>query len=655
MCILNGDIHRLMVWLNGLTGMTKMNFNRILFILLLVLINCNLLGQSTSIENLPYFQALGRRLHPSEIINIQHIQKPSGHYSTYDWTNVIDRTWGPGLSTTEKLRIFDLVWNNIDQNYGGFVNFNVDIDSLKQLWRPEIEEGVSRGRFAGIMSHFILALNEGHTMIADIPVSYGTFLKPGVPILVISDGFGDHGHFGAVLTPLPDSSSLVINVLPNHELGLVVGDIVLGYNGIPWKFLYKQLIEAQLPIQNRGVGSTNESMTHILLASAGLNWHLFSTIDIVKYSTGDTLHLSTAPLKHQYLHGSIWGNEQLKVPGVPMPDYLNDDYVSWGLVDGTSIGYIYVGAWYWNGYKDKNYDISVQFYNAVDSLMHHHQTTGMIIDFRCNGGGSSGVRNDGYSLLFNRRLTEWGFVERGDSANHFHMVPHTDPVYENPEYFSIPGDPVTYYNKPIAVLTGPSAGSAGDWSSLEMRFHPMVRTFGKPSNGAFSTLEQPYLGYPYWQFTYATGSGILLDYPDDYLIHTGAPIDEKVWLTQEDVARGKDTVVETSIQWINSITDETKKNHIPYVFYLGHNYPNPFNSSTTIHYELPRPTHVILYINNAIGQKIRTLVNERKPAGTFSIVWNGKTDDGSAVSSGVYVYRIQAGDFKDAKKLLLLQ
>ncbi len=64
------------------------------------------------------------------------------------------------------------------------------------------------------------------------------------------------------------------------------------------------------------------------------------------------------------------------------------------------------------------------------------------------------------------------------------MVPHPDYIAR---LFTIPGEPATYYDEPIAVLTGPGAVSNGDWELLRMGFHPMVRTFGKASNGAFTS------------------------------------------------------------------------------------------------------------------------------------------------------------------------
>lgn len=90
-------------------------------------------------------------------------------------------------------------------------------------------------------------------------------------------------------------------------------------------------------------------------------------------------------------------------------------------------------------------------------------------------------------------------------------------------------------------------------------------------------------------------------------------------------------------------------------FLLFPNYPNPFNPETTIIYELPRASAVKLEILNVIGQKIVTLVHSNQPAGSYSVRWQGKDASGQPVSSGVYLYQLQAGQFVDAKKMLFLR
>jgi hypothetical protein len=289
----------------------------IFLILVVTLIPVKIYSQYLKQDKLPYIPLLKRNLTSSEIHVPPQITKKPGHYSKSDWREVIDAAWGPGLPTSEKLAIFDTAFDDIDRKFGAFMNLDVDIDSLRDLYRPEIENGVSRGRFAAIMNYFSMALKDAHTMITDIPVNWGTYPNAGIPLFVVGT-WQNNFHFGANLTPLPDSTLLVYKALPNHRLGLEAGDIVLGYDGILWKDLYKELLDAQLPLAPTWVwGSTDESMTHIFLQSAGMNWHLFDTIDIVKYSTGDTLHLQTSIMAAQT--GNIWGNEQLPVQGVAMP------------------------------------------------------------------------------------------------------------------------------------------------------------------------------------------------------------------------------------------------------------------------------------------------------------------------------------------------
>jgi hypothetical protein len=83
---------------------------------------------------------------------------------------------------------------------------------------------------------------------------------------------------------------------------------------------------------------------------------------------------------------------------------------------------------------------------------------------------------------------------------------------------------------------------------------------------------------------------------------------------------------------------------------LEQNYPNPFNPSTTIKYELPRASQVTLSVFDILGREVSVLVNERKNAGSHEVKF-----DGSALASGVYFYRIHAGDYVATKKLLLMK
>lgn len=96
----------------------------------------------------------------------------------------------------------------------------------------------------------------------------------------------------------------------------------------------------------------------------------------------------------------------------------------------------------------------------------------------------------------------------------------------------------------------------------------------------------------------------------------------------------------------------------PEMFVLYQNYPNPFNPLTNISFRIPSGPgmyHVTIKIYDALGRLILVLVDENKAAGTYTVQWNGTAADGSRVPSGVYMYTIEAGSFKQTRKMLLLK
>jgi len=106
---------------------------------------------------------------------------------------------------------------------------------------------------------------------------------------------------------------------------------------------------------------------------------------------------------------------------------------------------------------------------------------------------------------------------------------------------------------------------------------------------------------------------------------------------------------------LTDVDEQGSNDQLPYRFELAQNYPNPFNPVTTIEYSVPSRTDVTIEIFNVLGQKVRTLVNETKSAGSDRIEWNGTDDAGKPVSTGVYLYRFQAGDVVQTKKMLLIK
>jgi len=93
----------------------------------------------------------------------------------------------------------------------------------------------------------------------------------------------------------------------------------------------------------------------------------------------------------------------------------------------------------------------------------------------------------------------------------------------------------------------------------------------------------------------------------------------------------------------------------PTTYRLAQNYPNPFNPQTTITYDLAKTGTVRLSVYAVNGQLVRTLVDGERPAGSYSVVWDGTDDAGRDVASGVYLCRMKAGEFVSTRKLLLIR
>jgi len=106
---------------------------------------------------------------------------------------------------------------------------------------------------------------------------------------------------------------------------------------------------------------------------------------------------------------------------------------------------------------------------------------------------------------------------------------------------------------------------------------------------------------------------------------------------------------------ITDVEDDERGDILPYLFELSQNYPNPFNPVTTIEYSVPTRSEVTIEVFNVLGQKVRTLVDEVKSSGSYRIEWDGVDDAGRSVSTGVYLYRFQAGEIVQTKKMLLLK
>ena len=95
---------------------------------------------------------------------------------------------------------------------------------------------------------------------------------------------------------------------------------------------------------------------------------------------------------------------------------------------------------------------------------------------------------------------------------------------------------------------------------------------------------------------------------------------------------------------------DEEQTSVPDAYSISQNYPNPFNPITTIKYQIPELSFVTLKVYDVLGNEITTLLNEEKPVGSYQIEF-----DATILSSGVYFYKLQAGNFVKTKKMILLK
>ena len=137
-------------------------------------------------------------------------------------------------------------------------------------------------------------------------------------------------------------------------------------------------------------------------------------------------------------------------------------------------------------------------------------------------------------------------------------------------------------------------------------------------------------------------------YVDQELSDVGA---YEYWVTAVDMS-GLESDASTIV---SAVLSAEEKMGMPTQFALKQNYPNPFNPSTQIQYALPSETRVLISIYDLTGRKVRTLVNEVQSAGHRSVMWNATNEIGRPVSAGMYIYTIQAGDFIQNRKMVLMK
>ncbi|MFQ5571677.1 MAG: T9SS type A sorting domain-containing protein [Rhodothermales bacterium] len=228
----------------------------------------------------------------------------------------------------------------------------------------------------------------------------------------------------------------------------------------------------------------------------------------------------------------------------------------------------------------------------------------------------------------------------------------------------VPGDPMD--TLPVIDIVNPTFGKTvrGAIAYEATAFDPDVGTV----NGAGIDTVRFVLNYIEGDDPFGEGTTPIIVATNQltsppYIFHvetTGLP-DESYRLHVEAVSQngGANTaalshIIDNTGPSVPTSVDEEPVD-VPYTFQLQQNYPNPFNPSTTIHYSLEQAGTVELSVYDLLGRKVRSLIQANKPAGAYSVRWNGRDDAGRRVASGTYFYQLRVGSFISTRRMVLLK
>ncbi|MCC6398708.1 MAG: T9SS type A sorting domain-containing protein [Bacteroidetes bacterium] len=232
--------------------------------------------------------------------------------------------------------------------------------------------------------------------------------------------------------------------------------------------------------------------------------------------------------------------------------------------------------------------------------------------------------------------------------------------------YQLPKAPVES-KEPLMIASGATTGAGAETripvtvsgGVVDLRAMSLVLSgrFGKFLGVEKGALLQPY-ATPVMLMSRTEGSRVYVD-----MAIMGSDVEALNGEGEVLVLRfdGKSTVVVTKADCRTSvntaIATEIKDAPvaIPTSFGLSQNYPNPFNPSTVLEYQVPTPAQVEISVYNLLGEKVATLVNEVKEPGYHSITWNATGANGQTVATGIYFYRMHAGDFVSTKRMLLVK
>ena len=145
-------------------------------------------------------------------------------------------------------------------------------------------------------------------------------------------------------------------------------------------------------------------------------------------------------------------------------------------------------------------------------------------------------------------------------------------------------------------------------------------------------------------------NALIVNYFEDHDLEYDTEYFYRVYYVAAGANSEYSDVLSVTLEWLDVDGDQ-----LPTVYALHQNYPNPFNPVTNLSYDLPEDAMVNITVFDMMGRVVRTLVNDQQSAGYKSLQWNATNNSGQPISAGLYIYTIQAGEFSQTKKMILLK
>ncbi len=227
------------------------------------------------------------------------------------------------------------------------------------------------------------------------------------------------------------------------------------------------------------------------------------------------------------------------------------------------------------------------------------------------------------------------------------------------------------------LYLGQAFGSPGEIVSLSLSANDLIRVAGLELHFSFPANGLRFMGFTSAMLpdpTIGAGSGVAHLVWENNLNTVNLTGDAEVASLSFQILEGASEQMTVSISaghvvsidgveiaagfgegHIGLATSTGAEGSLPTSFGLEQNYPNPFNAQTRISFAISKPCHASLEIFEMTGRKVATLENGFFDIGVYSVIWNGKTDDGRALSSGIYFYQLKADTFQDAQRMLMLK